>query len=97
MPQCTADVCINVPPPSGDFSINVGQTLEIHAAQACTFCCSIGGNFSPSLSNVQLVQGKNGPYTAETAGTGSYNTSDPNSTCITASVTLNAKSVQINP
>jgi hypothetical protein len=98
MPNCTADVCINVPPPSGTLTMTVGQTLEIHAAQACTFCCSIGGNFSPSLSNVQLAQGKNGPYTAETAGTGSYSTSDKGQPCNTSArnPAATAQSVQIN-
>lgn len=94
-----ADVSINVPPPAGGISIKVGQTLNIHAAQACTFCCSVGGNFSPSIANIQLSHGDNGPYTAETAGSGMYNTSDPNTTCSASapSPTLTAKSVQINP
>lgn len=89
---------INVPPPEGNLSISVGEELTIHAARACTFCCSIGGNFSPSLTSVQLVHGNNGPYTAQTAGTGNYNTSDPNTACNpNAGVTLACKSVQINP
>lgn len=94
-----ANARINVPPPSGSFSLNVGDTLTIHAAQACTFCCSIGDNFSPSLANTQLSQGDNGPYTADTTGSGKYNTSDPNSTCnpTAPDPTATAKSVQINP
>lgn len=92
-----ADVSINVPPPGGDISIDVGQTLEIHAARACNFCCTIGDHFSPSIANISLSQGDNGPYTAETAGSGTYNTSDSGTPCTTASPTLVAKSVQINP
>lgn len=89
---------INVPPPEGNISISVGEQLTIHAARACTFCCSIGGNFSPSLASVQLSQGDNGPYTANTTGSGTYNTSDPNTTCNpSGSVTATFKSVQINP
>lgn len=95
MPNC--DVTIHVPPPQGEFSINVGQYLCIHAAQACTFCCSIGGNFSPSISNIQLSRGDNGPYQAQTTGSGMYNTSDPNTACNAAGPILTAKSVQINP
>jgi hypothetical protein len=89
---------IHVPPPEGGISIPVGQELWIHAAQACTFCCTIGANFSPSIANIQLSQGDNGPYTADTTGSGMYNTSDPNTTC-TASAqgpTLIAKSIQIS-
>lgn len=92
-----ADVKINVPPPEGDFSIKVGQTLEIHAARACNFCCTVGDNFSPSIASISLSQGDNGPYTAETAGSGTYNTSDSGTPCTTASPILIAKSVQINP
>lgn len=89
---------INVPPPSGNINLNVGDTLTIHAAQACNFCCTIGDHFSPDITNITLSQGDNGPYTAETAGSGTYNTSDLGTTCNpSGGVTLNAKSVQINP
>lgn len=91
-----AEVKINVPPPDGPISLNVGDTLTIHAAKGCNFCCSIGGNFSPSIASITLSQGDNGPYTAETAGSGRYNTSDLDKSCSTADPTLTAKSVQIN-
>jgi len=97
MPDLNCDVRINVPPPAGTISINVGETLCIHAAQACNFCCTIGANFSPSIANIALSQGENGPYTAETVGSGMFNTSDSGSPCSTASPILTAKSVQINP
>lgn len=92
---------INVPPPEGAFSIGVGQQLTIHAAKACNFCCSIGDNFNPSIASITLSQGDNGPYTAQTAGSGMYNATnstseqcDPNA----PSPVLMAKSVQItNP
>lgn len=94
------DVRINVPPPEGAFSISVGKKLTIHAAKACNFCCGIGNNFSPSIANISLSQGDNGPYTAVTAGSGMYNTSDSGTTCDpnAPSPILTAKSVQItNP
>jgi hypothetical protein len=89
---------INVPPPSGNIDLTVGDELIIHAAQACTFCCSIGSNFSPDLTSVSLSQGDN-RYTAETAGSGEYNTSDSGAACDpnAPSPILTAKSVQINP
>lgn len=81
---------INVPPPDESVSLTVGDKLTIHAAQACTFTCTIGANFSPSLASVSLSQGDNGPYTAETAGSGTYDTpSNP-------SPALTAKSIQIS-
>lgn len=93
-----ADVTITVPPPEGSISIQVGQTLGITARHACNFCCSIGGNFSPSIASIQLNAGDNGPYTAQTTGSGKYNTStdkpcDPNE----PSPVLMAQSVQITP
>lgn len=69
-----ADKRINVPSQAG-FTINKGQTLAIHAAQSIWFCCTIGDNFSPSIKKIQLQQGCNGPYTANTTGTGTFNTS----------------------
>lgn len=93
-----ADVTIQVPPPSGGISINVGQTLEINAVLACNFCCTIGANFSPSIADIALSQGSNGPYTAMTAGNGMYNASHDLATpCTTASPVLVPQSVQINP
>jgi hypothetical protein len=90
---------INVPPPSGNINLTVGDELTIHAAQACNFCCTIGSNFSPDLTDVALSQGDNGPYTAETAGSGQYNTSDSGSACNPNAPNPRAiaKSVQINP
>lgn len=90
------DPHINVPPPDGDISMSVGQTLRIHAAQACTFCCSIGASFSPDLTSVQLLAGDS-YFIADTANSGTYNTSEPNTNCSTADPTATAKSVQINP
>lgn len=88
---------INVPPPDGSLSLTVGDTLTIHAARACNFCCSIGGNFSPSLTSIQLVHGDNGPYTAETAGSGNYDATELGSSCDpSGGVRLTAKSVQIS-
>lgn len=89
---------INVPPSSGNINMNVGDELTIHAARACTFCCSIGGNFSPSLTNASLAEGDNGPYTAETAGSGMYDAVDAGSNCDPSAPNprLTAKSVQIN-
>lgn len=91
-----ADQRINIPPPSGDISLNVNDKLTIHAARACTFCCSIGNKFSPDITNVQLSAGDH-VYTAITVGTGKYNSSDPNTECNPQGLTLVAKSVQINP
>ena len=61
-----ADVSINVPPPGGDISIDVGQTLEIHAARACNFCCTIGDHFSPSIANISLFSSSSSWQGAET-------------------------------
>lgn len=88
---------INVPPPAGSISMPVGENLTIHAAQACTFCCSIGGNFSPDITTIQLSQGDNGPYTAEAVGSGKYNTSASNSPCNPQTLTQTAQSIQITP
>lgn len=89
---------INVPPPEGPISINVGQTLTIHAARPCHFCCSIGANFSPDITSLELSAGDT-TYVAQTAGTGNYNSSDPNTTCNpNGGAALTAcKSIQINP
>lgn len=88
---------INVPPPEGPISMDVGQELTIHAAQACNFCCSIGNHFNPDITNLTLVHGDNGPYTAITAGSGNYNSSDSGTTCNPNSAALTAcKSIQIN-
>ena len=94
-----ADVKINVPPPGGNITLNVGDNLTIHAAQACNFCCTIGNNFSPSIASISLSQGDNGPYKAESTGSGTYNTSDTGTDCSATSPSpiLTAKSVQINP
>jgi hypothetical protein len=94
-----SEVKINVPPPAGGFSMTVGDTLTIHAAHACNFCCSIGSNFDPDITSISLSQGDNGPYTAETAGNGNYDATDPGTTCNPSapSPVLTAKSVQINP
>lgn len=94
-----ADVSITVPPPQGGISINVGQTLEIIARNDCNFCCSIGGNFSPSIASLTLTGGQTyGPYTAQTASSGTYNTSPKDHACDpSGGVTLNAQSVQIKP
>lgn len=92
-----ADQRINVPPPSGNINLNVGNTLTAHAAQACQLCCSIGDHFSPDITNITLSQGDN-VFTAVTPGSGTYNTSDLNTPCNpSGGVVLNAKSVQINP
>jgi hypothetical protein len=87
---------INVPPPEGPISMEVGQQLTIHAAQACNFCCNIGNLFDPDITSLTLVQGNNGPYTALSAGSGNYNSSDLGATCSPNSAALTAcKSIQI--
>lgn len=87
---------INIPPPDGPISMSVGEQLTIHVAQECQFCCTIGDHFSTDISNITLSHGDH-TYTAETAGSGTYNTSDPGTTCNpSGGVVLNAKSVQIN-
>ncbi|HEV2463838.1 MAG TPA: hypothetical protein VGT04_08540 [Acidobacteriaceae bacterium] len=93
-----ADVKINVPPPAGSLSLAVGDQLTIHAAQACSFCCSIGDNFTPSIASIQLAHGDNGPYTADSVGSGQYNTADANSPCNPNAPRpmLNAQSIQIH-
>jgi hypothetical protein len=85
-----AEHSITIPPATGSISVNVGDTVIIHTAQACTFRCSIGGNFQPNLSNVELARGQSGIYTAATAGSGSYSTSAGNL------ATETAKSIQIH-
>lgn len=65
---------INIPPAEGSISVNAGDELTIYAASACTFSCSIGANFSPSLANASLAAGDNGPYQANRAGSGTYST-----------------------
>jgi hypothetical protein len=95
-----ADVTIQVPPPSGSLSLNVGDNLYIEAKKDINFCCSIGANFSPNISSLTFNKDTtNGPYNAVTAGTGKYNTSDKDKTCDpnAPSPILNAQSVQINP
>lgn len=93
-----ADLTIQVPPPTGGISISVDQTLEINAEKECNFCCTIGANFSPSIANILLTKGLNGPFTATTVGSGMYNASPNKDTaCTTASPVLNAQSIQINP
>lgn len=81
---------IKVPPSSGSISVKAGDTLQIHTQQACTFTCSIGGNFNPNLSSAQLSAGQNGPYSAVADGSGSYSTSTG------GVVTDTAKSIQIS-
>lgn len=89
---------INVPPPEGPISITVGQQLTIHAARACNFCCSIGNLFNPDITSLTLAHGDNGPYTAQSAGSGNYNSSDLNTTCNPNSIAMTScKSIQINP
>jgi hypothetical protein len=95
-----ADVTIQVPPPSGSLSLNVGDNLYIEAKKDITFCCSIGGNFSPKISSICFDKDTtNGPYNAVTAGTGKYNASDKGTNCDPSapSPILTAQSVQINP
>lgn len=90
---------INVPPPSGDISISVGQDLYIHAAQACNFCCTIGNCFTPDITSLSLASGEHGPYHANSSASGTYNSSDPGTTCNpSGGAALTAcKSIQINP
>lgn len=82
---------ISIPPLTGNISVNAGDELTITAASACTFTCSIGAYFSPSLANASLVPGDNGPYQANRSGSGTYNAvaSGPH--------VLVGKSIQINP
>ncbi|MGH9586013.1 MAG: hypothetical protein ACRD3F_03615 [Acidobacteriaceae bacterium] len=89
---------INVPPPEGPISMNVGQQLTIHAARACNFCCNIGDHFNPDITSLSLSHGDNGPYTAMSTASGTYNSSDPGTTCNPSSIAMtNCKSIQINP
>lgn len=95
-----ANQTIQVPPPQGDISLNVGDNLYIDANKALTFCCSIGANFSPNISSLSLAKdSNNGPYQAITAGSGKYNTSEGVNPCDTNAPNpkaTTAKSVQIN-
>jgi hypothetical protein len=93
-----ADQTINVPPPGGAISLNVGDTLTIDVGnEDILFCCSIGGNFNPSIASIHLSKNSSTSYTAETAGTGTYNTSKKDETCNpSGGTTATAKSVQIS-
>lgn len=69
-----ADHKINVPASNGNLTVNEGDTLLISASTECTFSCSFGECFSPSLNGMQLTSGENGPYVAQQAGSGDYRT-----------------------
>lgn len=90
---------INVTPPSsGTLSLNVGDTLTISTSTDCTFTCSAGNSFSPSLSSAQLSAGENGPYIAQQpVSNAGYSARATDAARPGEVSSLNAKSVQINP
>lgn len=94
-----ADHTISITPPtSGTFSLNVGDTLIINASADCTFTCSAGNSFSPSLSSAQLSHGDNGPYIAQQpVNNASYSARATDAARPGGISSLNAKSIQINP
>lgn len=86
------------PPTSGTLSLNPGDTLTISTSAACTFTCSAGDSFSPSLSSAQLSVGDNGPYSAQQpVNNASYSARATDAARLGGISSLNAKSVQINP
>lgn len=87
-----SDHKISIPPNSGSISVNAGDVLTIAASAACTFSCTAGNSFSPSIESVRLAAGNNGPYTAQSAASGTYSATFP-----TVLKAMTAKSVQINP
>lgn len=87
-----SDHKISIPPSSGSISLNAGDILTIFASGACTFSCTAGDSFSPSIENIGLASGNNGPYTAQSAASGTFSATFPS-----VVKTMNAKSVQINP
>lgn len=77
-----ANLTIHVPPAHDFINMKVGDNLYIDAKIDVTFCCDIGNNFIPSISNLQLPKGSNnGPYEAVTAGSVKYNTSGEGEPC----------------
>ncbi|HEV2463837.1 MAG TPA: hypothetical protein VGT04_08535 [Acidobacteriaceae bacterium] len=94
-----ADQRISInPPTSGTISLNAGDALTISTPADCTFACSAGNSFSPSLNNAQLSAGDNGPYVAEQpASNVSYSARALDAGRPGQVSSLNAKSIQINP
>lgn len=93
-----ADVKINVPPANSPAKLKVGDSLYIHVAKACNFCCSIGDNFSPSIKSLpNLSSGDHGPYYAQSDATGKYNSSDLDKQCNPGDARQNSQSIQIIP
>lgn len=93
-----ADQTISITPPaSGTLSLNAGDTLTINTSTDCTFTCSAGGSFSPSLSSTHLSAGDNGPYVAQQPVNATYSASATESPRTGTIRTMVAKSVQITP
>lgn len=83
---------ITIPPNNGTLSAMAGDTITITASADCTFSCTVGDSFSPSLTSVHVAIGDNGPYIAQRTASGTY------SVALAAAFKANiAKSVQITP